>query len=58
MALDDTLDSSGINVDTEGSHVTLKGNVPTEAQHQRALQLARETDGVTAVVDRLGVTSR
>ena len=44
-----------IDVDTHGSVVTLSGVVATGAQHQRALQLARETDGVTQVVDRLRV---
>ena len=55
MALDDTLDSSRINVDTEGTVVTVTGAVPTSAQHQRALQLARETQGVTDVVDKLEI---
>jgi hyperosmotically inducible protein len=55
MALDDTLDSSGINVDTTGDTVTLKGSVPSETDRQRAVQLARETEGVTSVVDQLSV---
>ena len=55
MALDDTLDAMKINVDTANHVVTLSGNVNTEAQRQRALQLARETDGVREVVDRLQV---
>lgn len=55
MALDDTVKALDIDVDTHGSVVTLSGVVATGAQHQRALQLARETDGVTQVVDRLRV---
>lgn len=54
MALDDTIDAGSIDVDTEGTVVTLRGRVPDEAARARALQLARETDGVTRVVDRLG----
>ena len=55
MALDDSVKALDIDVDTQGSTVTLSGVVATESQHQRALQLARETDGVTQVVDRLRV---
>jgi len=55
MALDDRIDAASIDVDTDGSVVTLTGRVRSEAERTRALQLARETDGVTAVVDRLTV---
>ena len=55
MALDDTIKARNINVDTDGTVVTLTGTVETTAQKTRALQLARETDGVTSVVDRLRV---
>jgi hyperosmotically inducible protein len=55
MALDDTIDATAIDVDTAGSVVTLSGTVGSRAEHERALQLARETDGVTSVVDRLVV---
>jgi hyperosmotically inducible protein len=55
MALDDTVKALDINVDTNGSTVTLTGVVGSEAQRQRALQLARETNGVTQVVDRLTI---
>lgn len=58
MALDDTLDGSRISVDTNGTQVTLDGTVTSDAQRQRALQLARETDGVSAVVDRLAIAGR
>jgi hypothetical protein len=55
MALDDLVRARSINVDTSGSVVTLTGTVSSEAERQRAVQLARETNGVTSVVDRLAV---
>jgi osmotically-inducible protein OsmY len=55
MALDDTIEALDIDVDTNGSTVTLSGTVETDAQRTRALQLARETDGVKSVVDHLRV---
>jgi len=53
MALDDTIKAAAIDVDTADGVVTLSGSVKSEAQRARAMQLARETDGVTAVTDRL-----
>ena len=44
-----------INVDTNGTVVTLTGTVRTEEERQRAARLARETEGITQVVDRLQV---
>jgi len=55
IALDDTLDGSRIHVSTKDQRVTLTGTVINEAQHQRALALARETLGVGNVVDHLSV---
>jgi osmotically-inducible protein OsmY len=55
MALDDSVKALDIDVDTVGATVTLSGVVATDAQRQRALQLARETDGVKQVVDQLKV---
>ena len=55
MALDDTIKALSVDVDTNGSTVTVSGTVATEAQKNRILQLARETDGVTQVVDKLTV---
>ena len=55
MTLDDTVDAARIDVDTDGTVVTLTGTVKSQSQKTRALQLARETDGVTSVVDRLHV---
>jgi hypothetical protein len=53
MALDDTIEAAEINVDTSNGVVTLRGSVDTLAERDRALQLARETEGVTSVVDQL-----
>jgi osmotically-inducible protein OsmY len=55
MALDDTVKALDIDVDTVGATVTLSGVVATDAQRQKALQLARETDGVKQVIDQLRV---
>jgi hyperosmotically inducible protein len=53
MALDDTVKALSIDVDTKGTVVTLSGSVNSEAERAKAVQLARETAGVTAVNDRL-----
>jgi hyperosmotically inducible protein len=55
MTLDDTIDGSDVSVTTEGTVVTLRGTVVNPKQHQRVVQLARETAGVTNVVDHLSV---
>jgi len=55
MALDDSVKARTIYVSTEGSAVTLSGNVRSVAERDRAIALARETDGVTHVVDQLTV---
>ena len=57
MALDDTLDGSRIHVSTDDRRVTLTGTVINEAQHARAIALARETAGVARVVDHLSVAT-
>jgi hyperosmotically inducible periplasmic protein len=53
MALDDTVNALSLDVDTTGGIVTVKGTVKSEIERQRALALARETNGVTQVVDLL-----
>jgi BON domain-containing protein len=55
MALDDTVKALDINVDTANGIVTVSGTVRSEAEHQRAVQLAKETKGVREVVDHLVV---
>ena len=44
-----------IDVDTRLGIVTLNGTVPTAAEKQRAVAVAKETDGVKKVVDNLKV---
>ena len=55
MALDDSVKALAIDVDTNGSMVTLSGFVTSPFEKARAVQLARETAGVTAVTDLLVV---
>jgi osmotically-inducible protein OsmY len=50
---EDALKGSDINVDTKDHVVTLKGTVKTAAGRARAMELAKNTDGVTKVVDQL-----
>ena len=56
--LDDAVPARSINVTTHDSVVTLSGQVDSVDEHDRALRLARETAGVTEVVDRVGVRLR
>jgi osmotically-inducible protein OsmY len=44
-----------IDVDTSNGVVTLEGAVETDAQKARAVDIARQTDGVTRVDDRLEI---
>jgi hypothetical protein len=53
MALDDSVRARSIDVTTESGVVTLSGTVRSEAEHDRAVQLAKETAGVTRVIDHL-----
>jgi hypothetical protein len=55
MALDDSVDALDIDVDTTNGVVTLSGSADSEISRNRAVQLARETDGVRSVVDRLSI---
>lgn len=52
---DDLLKGSHIDVDTKDRVVTLNGTVKTETGRKQAVRLARETDGVTKVVDNLKI---
>ena len=58
MALDDLVKARTINVDTSGSVVTLTGTVESSQERERAVRLARETAGVTSVVDKLQVKQK
>ena len=55
MALDDSVKARSIDVSTNGSEVTLGGTVRSAAERQRAVTLARETAGVSRVIDHLQV---
>jgi osmotically-inducible protein OsmY len=55
MALDDSVKSRAIDVTTDGSTVTLTGTVASAAERERAVALARETVGVTRVIDNLQI---
>ena len=55
MALDDTVKALDLNIDTTDRVVTVSGKVRTKAEHERALALARETNGVTKVVDKMTI---
>jgi osmotically-inducible protein OsmY len=55
MALDDSVRARSIDVTTTDHVVTLTGIVGSVAEHDRAVQLARETDGVTRVIDKVTV---
>jgi hyperosmotically inducible protein len=44
-----------IDVDSKNGVVTLTGTVPTAAEKRRAIELAKNTDGVKSVTDRLKV---
>jgi hypothetical protein len=53
LAADDTVKAYKVDVDTQNKVVTLSGEVDTEAQRSHAVMIARNTDGVTDVVDQL-----
>ncbi len=52
---EDALKGSDINVDTNNHIVTLKGTVASAAGRARAVALAKQTKGVTRVVDSLTI---
>ena len=56
MAADDTVKAHEINVDTRNGVVTLSGDVDSPIAKERAVQIARGTDGVREVVDNMTVT--
>ena len=55
FAQDDLVKAHEINVTTREGVVTLTGDVDTMEVRQQAVRLARETEGVTSVVDELRV---
>jgi len=55
LAADDTVKAAKINVDTNDRVVTLTGEVQTPAEETKAVEVARATKGVAAVVDHISV---
>jgi osmotically-inducible protein OsmY len=55
MALDDLVKARSIDVTTNDNVVTLTGKVGSVVEHDRAVQLAKETAGVTQVVNKLQI---
>jgi hypothetical protein len=55
LAADDMVKGSSVKVATDDHVVTLSGTVPSQAVRDRALQIARDTAGVTSVVDKLTI---
>ena len=49
------LDSLDLKVETANGVVTLRGQVTSKAQQNMAVQIARETDGVRKVVNKISV---
>ena len=55
---DEALRDGDISVTTNNGVVTLEGTVPTESAHQKAVSLARKSDGVMRVADKLRLTAK
>jgi hyperosmotically inducible protein len=53
MVADDTVKARDINVDTQNGVVTLKGEVKSQSEETKAVEIARTTKGVREVVDQL-----
>lgn len=57
LVADDLVKARQINVDTKDHVVTLTGEVTTPEEETRALQIARNTDGVRDVIDQITVVA-
>lgn len=55
FAADDTVSASNIDIDTKNGVVTLNGTVKSDAELNRAVDIARKTDGVKNVISNLVV---
>ena len=55
MALDDHVRARTIDVTTTGGIVTLTGTVGSVVERNQAIRLARDTVGITQVIDRMDV---
>ena len=57
LAADERTSAMKIDVDTKERVVTLNGTVPTQAEKAAAEQVAKNTEGVTSVVNNLTVSA-
>ena len=55
MLADTTVSGLKIDVDTKDGIVSLSGNVASSVEKRRAVEIAKETDGVKSVSDRLKI---
>ena len=55
---DERLRASDIDVDTNNHVVTLSGTVPSPAAHAKAIEMAKEVEGVNRVVDKLKIVPK
>jgi len=55
LAVDNETSSANINVDTKDGEVTLVGVVATQANKEQAERIARNTQGVTRVINNITV---
>ena len=55
MALDDHVNARAIDVDTSNGVTTLSGVVASKDERKHAVQLARDTEGINRVVDKLRI---
>jgi hyperosmotically inducible protein len=55
LAVDSTVRGAAIEVATKDGVVTLSGNLDSQAEKDRAMEIARSTSGVRDVVDMLAV---
>jgi osmotically-inducible protein OsmY len=53
LTADETVKAAQINVDVQNKIVTLSGSVDTLAVKERAVSVARTTEGVTDVIDKI-----
>jgi len=58
MLADTTVSGLKIDVDTKDGVVVLAGNVASAAEKRRAIEIARETDGVKSVKDQLKIVKQ
>jgi hyperosmotically inducible periplasmic protein len=55
LAADDTVKAYEVNVTTQNGVVTLSGDVESAGAKERAIQIARGTDGVRDVIDQIRI---